>query len=281
MGGSNSSQRTQEQITQQQIGISQEQNQLQRENYERMKTLQQPAIDKETALATGDAKTALAATMPVISKASAGYDAAKQSIFNTLAPGAGRDKALADLEVNKATGIAGAQAQLVQAAPDKLANIGSGLGSFSLQELGAAISSLGGASSSNAQTMQAQEQSKASTMGFLGSLAGAGGSIFAGKSDRRLKENIAIPTEDALEAIMGIEVVDFDYRGGEKRQIGVIAQQIEPYLPDAISFRPDGIMLVDYNRVAMTAVRALQELAKIVKSQAVEIEQLKQFQVVE
>ena len=278
MGGPpESSINTQNQLTQEQIGISQQQNKLQQKNYQRMLELQQPEIAKQTALASGDQTAITTAAAPVIMQASKGFQAAKDSIFTTIAPGAARDKALADLEVNKATTIAGTEAGLVNDASGKLANIGAGLGSFSLQELGAALSGVSGASSSNQSVMQVQEQAKASTMGLIGSLAGAVTSPFSfafggakSPSDSRLKTNIE-PMADMLEAITKIQIVNFDYITGIKDQSGVIAQQVLPIMPEVVYEQPNGMYLVDYSRIAMAAIKALQELAAKVESLEVEL----------
>jgi hypothetical protein len=154
---------------------SQEQQQLQQ-----MQTLEAPLIAQETALAGGDRTAALAASMPTISKISQGYDASKQSIGNTIAPGAARDTALAQLEVQKNTGIAGTQAQMVQQAPSVLAALGQSQGQMSLQSLGAALSGFSGASQTNQAAGQLEtQQSNAFWSPILG-LAAAGGSAIGG-----------------------------------------------------------------------------------------------------
>ena len=280
MGGNNSALNQQNAITQEQIGIANQQNALQQQNYDRMVQLQQPEVTRQTNLASGDPTSILTAAQPTISQVSGGYNAAKSNIFNNIAPGAARDKALADLEASKATAIGNTEANLVNEAPAKLANIGAGYGSFSLQELGAAINSLGGASNSNQSVLSAQENAKSSTMSFLGSLAGAGGSIFQGKSDRRLKENIS-NLADSLEKILKLEIVNFDYIGGDKNQAGVIAQQIQDIVPEAVS-NERGLFLVDYSRIAMMAIKALQELtARVSQLEMVLAEQVAEAPYVE
>lgn len=185
---------TQNQLTQAQINnanqqfqVSQDQLALAREDRAKMEALQAPLIARETALATGDPKAALAASMPTISKLSAGYAGARESILNQVPPGAARDTALANLEIQKDTGIAGAQASAVQAAPEVLANIGSGQGAFSLQELGASLSGLSGSTSSfgsagqaNVQAGQLEAQRSAALWGPILGLAGIAGNLATG-----------------------------------------------------------------------------------------------------
>lgn len=201
MGPGNDTIKRQQDITQSEINVSNQQQQIaanQQSNAnvdrDKMTAFQQPLIQKETALAAGDSKAALAASMPVISKLSAGYQGAKENIMNSLPPGPARDAALANLEVTKASGIGGAQADAVNRAPEILANLGSSEGAFSLQELGAALSGFGGgvnslnaAGSSNAQVGKMQtDQSNAfwqpliSLASLAGNLAVPGsGSIFS------------------------------------------------------------------------------------------------------
>ena len=53
-------------------------------------------------------------------------------------------------------------------------------------------------------------------------------------SDKRLKENIQ-PIGGSLEAICNIEGVKFDWKyRDEKNQIGLIAQNVEQYIPEAV-----------------------------------------------
>ena len=233
-----------------------------------MYQLQQPLIDRETALASGDRTKALSAAMPTISTLTAGYNAAKQQIMSSLPPGPGRDKALADLETQKYTGVASAQAQQVLSAPEMLANIASGLGAFSLQELGASLSGFSGASNSTAQganivnqQIQQQEAAKANQLGFIGGLASTAGSLVSPIkiSDLREKENVEAFPGSVLKKILGIRVVTFDYKIGPKKQIGVIAQDVIRCFPEAVR-EERGRYRVDYGTLAAIALKASQEL---------------------
>lgn len=91
-------------------------------------------------------------------------------------------------------------------------------------------------------------------------------------SDRSLKENIK-PIEDALNKIMYIEGVEYDWiqkyiddRGGEdgyfvrRHDVGVIAQKIEKVLPEAVVTRPNGIKAVRYDKLAPLLIQAVKEL---------------------
>jgi len=147
--------------------------------------LEQPLIQQQQALATGDRSAALTAAMPTISTITGGFNASKEQIMNNVPPGPGRDAALANLQVNRATTTANTEAQMVNQDPSTLANLGSGLGAFSMQQLGAALSGYSGASQSEQSVMNVQEQQQAAKLGVagdaLGGVGGAVGSIFEGK----------------------------------------------------------------------------------------------------
>jgi hypothetical protein len=85
-------------------------------------------------------------------------------------------------------------------------------------------------------------------MGLLGSLAGAAGTAVSGPlgvaglftSDRRLKSNIVrIGTHP-----LGIGVYEYDING--ERQRGVMADEVETVLPEAVITRSDGYKMVNY-----------------------------------
>jgi hypothetical protein len=85
-------------------------------------------------------------------------------------------------------------------------------------------------------------------MGLLGSLAGAAGTAVGGPlgvaglftSDRRLKSNIVRVGTHPL----GIGVYEYDING--ERQRGVMADEVETVLPEAVVTRSDGYKMVNY-----------------------------------
>jgi hypothetical protein len=97
-------------------------------------------------------------------------------------------------------------------------------------------------------------------------------------SDVALKENI-VNIPNALEAIKKLNGVLFDWkksyidqRGGEdgyfvrKRDVGVIAQEVEKVLPEAVAQRPDGIKAVKYDRLTCLLIEAVKQLQDKVDS---------------
>ena len=97
-------------------------------------------------------------------------------------------------------------------------------------------------------------------------------------SDVALKENITnIP--NPLEALKKLNGVLFDWkksyidqRGGEdgyfvrKKDVGVIAQEVEKVLPEAVAQRPDGIKAVKYDRLTCLLIEAVKQLQDKVDS---------------
>jgi len=142
--------------------------------------LQQPLIAQQTALASGDRSAALAAAMPTISTITSGFNASQEQIMNNIPPGPARDAALANLQTQRATTTANTEAGMINQAPTTLANIGSGVGAFGLQQLGAALSGYSGASQSEQAVMNVQEQQQAAKLGVIGEGLGGLGTAAGG-----------------------------------------------------------------------------------------------------
>jgi len=93
-----------------------------------------------------------------------------------------------------------------------------------------------------------------------------------------LKENITnIP--DPVESLKKLNGVLFDWkkeyidqRGGEdgyfvrKKDVGVIAQEVEKVLPEAVAERPDGIKAVKYDRLTCLLIEAVKKLSAQVEA---------------
>jgi hypothetical protein len=140
-----------------------------------MDALQKPAIDFFTAGAKGDKNTMNTALAPAFAGVTKSFDAAKNNVLDSVAPGAGREFVMGQIERDRANQTAALPGQFHLQSLDALAKFGSGEGAFGLQQLGAGMRSGEASVNSNAQIMQADAQRKASQMGLLGSLAGAGG----------------------------------------------------------------------------------------------------------
>ena len=72
---------------------------------------------------------------------------------------------------------------------------------------------------------------------------GGGAAYGAAKSDRRLKSNInRIGTHK-----LGIGIYEYDIEG--RHEIGVMAQEVENVMPEAVIHHPDGYLMVQYGRI--------------------------------
>ena len=220
MGGpSQSSQNTQSSLVQEQNQIAQnqlsvEQQALNTSNQEQAQyqALTQPAVNFNTALASGDPTAIMTALAPQTAAFSQAKSQNAGQIYEQLPPGAARDYALAQNTMNSNNQVAQTEAAQVAQAPNTLASIGAGFGSNALQELGAslgfgnsAVSATNAAANANSNLMNVQEQSKSSTLGFLGQLVGAGaglatGGLFSGMGGG----NSSVPTSGPYSGV-GIE----------------------------------------------------------------------------
>ena len=94
----------------------------------------------------------------------------------------------------------------------------------------------------------------------------AGGDIqSSSSSDKRQKKNIK-NLENALDKVATLDGVEYDWnelasahRIG-KHDVGVIAQQVEEVLPDAIERRENGMMAVRYERLIPLLIESIKEL---------------------
>ena len=112
---------------------------------------------------------------------------------------------------------------------------------------------------------QAKSQSQSGLMGGLGQLAGAGIQAYgtyaglAAASDKRLKENI-VRIETPIDKLKKITGYDFDWKESGEHDVGVIAQELEQVIPEAV-IEEDGIKKVYYHKIIPLLVEAVKELA--------------------
>jgi hypothetical protein len=74
----------------------------------------------------------------------------------------------------------------------------------------------------------------------LGGLAGGAAALYSAFSDRRLKSNIVKIGEDAR----GFNIYEYDLFG--ERETGVMADEVEKVIPEAVSIGPMGYKMVNY-----------------------------------
>jgi hypothetical protein len=86
-------------------------------------------------------------------------------------------------------------------------------------------------------------------------------------SDKRLKENIK-PIENALDKVKSLTGVEFDWieetkhvHGYEGHDVGVIAQEVQEVLPEAIRTNDSGYLSVRYEKLIGLLIESNKELA--------------------
>ena len=96
---------------------------------------------------------------------------------------------------------------------------------------------------------------------------------FSTTSDERLKKNIK-RIEDPLQVLSNIEGVKFNWISDESDDVGVIAQDVERCLPEAVN-ETNNVKSVNYNGIVGLLVESVKELSKDTQLLRMEIESLK------
>lgn len=87
-----------------------------------------------------------------------------------------------------------------------------------------------------------------SGLGMLGAaalMAPSGGFLTTLLSDERAKTDI----KKVGETDEGVPIHTYRYKGSPTTQMGVLAQELRKFKPDAVAQRPDGLLAVDYRKV--------------------------------
>jgi hypothetical protein len=97
-----------------------------------------------------------------------------------------------------------------------------------------------------------------------GNISANGDIIAYATSDNRLKNNVT-PITSALEKIDKITGVEYDWNTSLQstytgHDVGVLAQEIETVIPEAVVNRPDGYKAVNYEKIIPLLIQAIKEL---------------------
>merc|ERR1711865_710158 len=97
-------------------------------------------------------------------------------------------------------------------------------------------------------------------IGSTGDSSGAVSNAWNTFSDRRLKKDILDLPISMAESLMKLAPVSFNWKATNRSDIGFIAQEVEKLLPHVVTTGTDGLKAVDYPRIGVYTVKALQQV---------------------
>ena len=100
------------------------------------------------------------------------------------------------------------------------------------------------------------------------------GSVTA-NSDARLKDDIETIENDGLEKVLQLRGVSYIKKDSGRREVGVIAQEVEEVIPEVVRTNEDGIKSVSYGNMVSVLIEAVKELTEKVESLESEVRELR------
>ena len=141
---------------------------------------QAPLVNFLQGIIGGNSTDTQQAIAPALGNIAKTTQATKENIYDTTAPGAGRDVLLGQNQINKGTEVASATNNAFLQAFPELASLSGQNTSAGLGLTGAGITSTGNGAQTTGSVLNSQEQQKASTLNAFGQLAGAAGTAVGG-----------------------------------------------------------------------------------------------------
>ncbi len=92
-------------------------------------------------------------------------------------------------------------------------------------------------------------------------------------SDMREKTNIT-PIGNALEKLNQINGYNYNWKNSDEKQIGLIAQEVEKVLPEAVSENTAGTKFLNYDGIIPVLTEAIKQQQKLIEAQSKQIEAL-------
>lgn len=180
MGKGGGATNTQNQITQEQLGIDQQQ----QNNSNQLFNMSLPGLQQSenyySQLASGNPQQIFSAIAPAVGQINTASQGAAKNIAENSPRGGVEQMAQANLQQQRAGQVGNLATQAYTSSFPALASLSQGGLGLAANEVSNAISAGSSASSSNQAVMQQQTAAKGQTLGFLGSLAGMGGDIATG-----------------------------------------------------------------------------------------------------
>jgi hypothetical protein len=110
-----------------------------------------------------------------------------------------------------------------------------------------------------------------------------GGGEWVASSDIRLK-NVLEPFKKGLTEVLGLNPVFYNYKEGNSRNlpstneyIGFVAQDVQQYIPEAVSTGKDGYLNLDMHVINVALVNAVKEQQRQIESQQEQINRLEKL----
>jgi hypothetical protein len=98
--------------------------------------------------------------------------------------------------------------------------------------------------------------------GGFGVRLGVNGTSWISNSDRRIKKDI-LKIENGLNKLLTLNGYTYNYnadKDGEPRRVGVMAQEVQAVLPEAVTANNDGILGVKYSELTPLIIEAVKDL---------------------
>lgn len=96
------------------------------------------------------------------------------------------------------------------------------------------------------------------------------------RSSRRFKEHIT-PLSNALEKVLRLRGVAFDYKATQQHSLGMIAEEVGEVVPEAVAYEANGTdaVSVDYGRLTALLVEAVKEQQAQIRALQAELKAIK------
>jgi flagellar biosynthesis chaperone FliJ len=87
------------------------------------------------------------------------------------------------------------------------------------------------------------------------------------------KKNL-VQIENAIDIVNQLNGYNYEWKNSDEKQIGLIAQEVEKVLPEAVSENEKGTKFLNYDGIIPVLTEAIKEQQKTIKKQNDRIEQL-------
>jgi len=105
---------------------------------------------------------------------------------------------------------------------------------------------------------------------------GAGTTSVRQSSSQRSKTNIR-KVQDALDKIVQLRGVTFDWTDSGRQDIGLIAEEVGKVVPEVVTYEDNGVdaKSLDYAHLVALIIEAIKEQQRVIDDQRIELEEIK------